>query len=184
MFGGRYDTHDTDRPKYGNVNFLAHVKGDRAAAQYGSSYLLLRPDVRARCTITSKDSSSADARLGTLEHCAHVLLHIVEMCPGRSRPDLVEVLLQLGNPTRAGALGAIEARVEALRGLRLDYTELQIHGVVQFDRDVTLIVVAEQADVRAARALTLLLTPRPYKDGRIDCHCVVCRWLRACGESR
>lgn len=148
LFGDAYDGHDEHRPKYGNVNFLAHVKGDLAAAQYGSSYLLLRPDVRARCTITSKDSSAADARLGTLEHCAHVLLHIVEMCPAPDRSDLIEVLLRLGNPAREEALATFGAQIEALRGLRLDYTELQIHGVVQFDRDATLIVAAEQADVR------------------------------------
>jgi hypothetical protein len=146
LFGDAYDGHDEHRPKYGNVNFLAHVKGDRAAAHYGSSYLLLRPDVRARCTITSKDSSAADARLGTLEHCAHVLLHVVEMCPARNRSDLIEVLLQLGNPAREEALATFGAQIEGLRGLQLDYTELQIHGVVQFDRDATLIVAAEQAD--------------------------------------
>lgn len=70
------------------------------------------PQVRSRCTITSKDSSADDARLGTLEHCAHVLLHIIEMCPAAQRAALVEVLLQLGEPAREAALEAIERHVE------------------------------------------------------------------------
>ena len=147
MFGDAYDGHDVHRPKYGNVNFLAHVRGDRSASAYGNSYLLLRPQVRARCTITSRD-----AALGTPEHCAHVLLDVLRLCPDAHRRALAEVLLHLGNPTRDGAVGAIEAGIDALRSRGLHYTELQIHGSVDFARDVTLVVVAGE-DVARGRAL-------------------------------
>jgi hypothetical protein len=145
MYGSAYDGHDRERPKYGNVNFLAHTKGDRAAAHYGSSYMLMNQSVRARCTITSVDSSNETARLGTLQHCAHVLLHKIELCPARKRRDLVEVLFQLGKATESTAMQAIASRVKDLRAEGLEYIELQIHGEVLFEKDLTMVVVAEGA---------------------------------------
>jgi hypothetical protein len=145
LFGDAYDGHDSERPKYGNVNFLAHMEGDRAAGQYGESFLFLRPEVRNRCTITSKDSSHNDARIGTLQHCAHVLLHMIEMCPPSHRPKLVEVLHLLGDSTNDKALAAIGARIDGLRRLKLHYVELQIHGAVRFSHDVLLVVAADGA---------------------------------------
>jgi len=154
MYGDAYDGHDTDRPKYGNVNFLAHTKGDRVAAQYGSSYMLMNQGVRERCTITSLDSSRDAARLGTLEHCAHVLLHKVELCPPHMRRDLVEVLSQLHKATDPAAMQAIASRVSGLRAQGLEYIELQIHGEVLFEKDITMVVVAEDA-TRGKRRLDL-----------------------------
>jgi hypothetical protein len=45
--------------------------------------------------------------------------------------------------------GGLRPRSQALRGAIRCYTELQIHGTLQFDRDVTLVVVASRADVRS-----------------------------------
>jgi serine/threonine protein kinase len=149
MYGTTYDGHDTDRPKYGNVNFLARVTGDTSAAQYGKSYLLLNREVRARCTITSLDSSRDDAQLGTLEHCAHVLLHKIKKCPSGKRQDLVTVLCQLSKAAEPEAMKAIETSLEALRTDRIEYMELQIHGDVDFKLDTTMAVVAEGATVSA-----------------------------------
>lgn len=149
-FGDAYDEFDADRPKYGNVNYLAHVRGDARAAQYGSSYMVLRKHVRDRCTITSKDSCHDDAKLGTLEHCAHVLLHKVEMCSEGTRSGFIKVLHHLGNSAHPDALKELNDGADALRKdaidreNRLDYMELQVHGVVQFDEDVTEIAVAEE----------------------------------------
>lgn len=80
MFGPVYDGSDTERPRYGNLNLMAHIKGDKAAGHYGKSYLLLKKHVRRRCTVTSRDSSNPNAVLGTLDHSAHVLLHAVGLC--------------------------------------------------------------------------------------------------------
>lgn len=148
MFGTAYDGHDTDRPKYGSLNYLAHLRGDRCAeSQYGKSYLLLRPAVRARCTITSADSSNPDAQVGTLAHCAHVLRHNILCCKEDRRDTLMEVLLTLADPTQH-ALVDTGLKVATLRGEDdsgecVKYIEFQIHGTVEFARDVTMAVVAE-----------------------------------------
>ena len=73
MFGNVYDGFDEQRPRYGNLNIMAHIKGDREARDYGKSFLILKNHVRRRCTITSCDSINDCAVLGTLSHCAHVL---------------------------------------------------------------------------------------------------------------
>ena len=85
MFGTVYDGCDTERPRYGNMNLMAHIKGDEDASWYGKSYLILKKHVRQRCTMTSCDSSNDDAVLGTLVHSAHVLLDSVKLCGGSTR---------------------------------------------------------------------------------------------------
>jgi len=40
FFFGAYEGHDKDRPRYGNLNLLAHLKGDKKSARYGQSYLV------------------------------------------------------------------------------------------------------------------------------------------------
>ena len=154
MFGDAYGGHDRHRPKYGNVNFLARMKGDRSATAYGQSFLLLRQAIRARCTVSSRDSCHADAQLGTLEHCAHVLLHMIKRCPreGGERCRFIQVLTKLGDPTGDGALEAIETMISGVRTERLDYMELQIHGLLEFKSDVSMVVVAD-GDVAKGRAL-------------------------------
>jgi hypothetical protein len=165
MYGDAYDGHDADRPKYANVNFLALTKGDRAATHYGSSYMLLNQAVRERCTITSRDSSWADARLGTLQHCAHVLLHKIERCEESSRGALIEVLFNLGKATQPEAIEAIVRSSDALRAARLDYIEVQIHGDVLFEKDVDMVVVADRA-TRGEGRLQLSSTQQSQLWGR------------------
>ena len=155
MFGDAYDGLDADRPKYGNVNFLDHVRGDARAAQYGSSYMVLRKHVRDRCTITSKDSCYADGQLGTLQYCAHVLLHKVQMCNERTRGGLIKVLYYLGTPTHPHALQELNNGADALRKSKLEYMELQVHGLVQFDEDVVEVSVAEERLIRGDTPLDL-----------------------------
>lgn len=95
MFSKSYDGCDAQRPRYGNVNLMAHVKGDEKARRYGKSYLILKDHVRRRCTVTSCDSSRAEAVLGTLEHAAHVLSHSVDLCRHESEDRREKFLRQL-----------------------------------------------------------------------------------------
>ena len=83
MFGPVYDGFDTERPRYGNLNLMAHITGDKESSDYGKSYLLLKKRVRERCTVTSCDSCNENAVLGTLDHSAHVLLDAVQHVPTR-----------------------------------------------------------------------------------------------------
>ena len=50
----------------------------------GKSYFILKDHVRKRCTVTSRDSFVSEAVLGTLDHCAHVLLHTTVQLGGGS----------------------------------------------------------------------------------------------------
>lgn len=80
LFGEIYDGHNGLRPRYGSMNLMAHTKGDFKASRYGPSYMILKDHVRKFCTVTSCDTSRPEAQLGTLEHCAHVLCHTIELC--------------------------------------------------------------------------------------------------------
>merc|ERR1712038_1648476 len=95
LFGPVYDGFDSQRPRYGNLNLMAHLKGDKAATYYGKSYFVLKKHVRKRCTMTSCDSHRPEAELGTLSHCAHVLCHVVDMCDLAKRPLLIKKIHRL-----------------------------------------------------------------------------------------
>ena len=85
MFGPIYDGFDAQRPRYGNINLMAKLRGDKVASHYGKSYLVMKDHVRKRCTVTSRDSSRPKAVLGTLKHFAHVLMDTVEQCGSKRR---------------------------------------------------------------------------------------------------
>lgn len=77
MFNNYYDnTMGKDRPKYGIINFMDDPKGDLVCRSYGygDDFLELDPAIRARCTMTNKDSSYDDAILGTFDDFCHVLM--------------------------------------------------------------------------------------------------------------
>ena len=74
MFDKNYSrATDFERVKYGVINLTNDPKGVNCALSYGQSYLLLKNHVRARCTMTDKDSSASDAAIGTFKYCFHVL---------------------------------------------------------------------------------------------------------------
>ena len=74
MFDKKYSkATDFERVKYGVVNFTNDPKGVNCASGYGASYLLLKENVRHRCTITDMDSSTSACRIGTLKYCFHVI---------------------------------------------------------------------------------------------------------------
>ena len=45
----------------------------RACSGYGSSYFLLKDEVRDRCTFTDMDSGNGSALIGTFRFCYHIL---------------------------------------------------------------------------------------------------------------
>lgn len=74
LFDKKYSkAKDSERVKYGVINMTNDPKGVNCATGYGLSYMLLKESVRGRCTITDKDSSSTDARVGTFRSCLHIL---------------------------------------------------------------------------------------------------------------
>ena len=91
IFGTAYDGLDHERPRYGSLNLMTYMKGTGKASRYGKSYIILNEHARKRCTITSCDTSRPEAVLGTLDCCAHVLLHAVELCVSDLRTALERV---------------------------------------------------------------------------------------------
>lgn len=74
MFDKKYSSAtDTERVKYGVINFTNDPKGVNCALGYGISYFLLKQHVRNRCTMTDMDSSSATSLIGTFKYCFHIL---------------------------------------------------------------------------------------------------------------
>lgn len=69
MFDTYYDQAlGGDRPKYGVLNITKNPAGDYTCKKYGygNDFLVLKNEIRHRCTFTNKDSSYDDAVLGTL----------------------------------------------------------------------------------------------------------------------
>ncbi len=121
-FRGAYHTHaliPSERPKYGVLN--AEGLTVRGASQYGASILVLKPEVKLRSTFTPADSGHPDASLvATPEHAAHALAETAGL----------KLILQhvLGRP-----LGAPGHR----------YTEAQVHGPLELDKDVAQIIAPD-----------------------------------------
>merc|ERR1719330_1358659 len=117
MFGSEFADHvePADRPKYGCLNLANDPMGVPNATQYGSSYLVLKTDLRWRCTFTSQDSSAANSQLATSRQCAKFLSEA-------SDEELLKIWKHDGQ--------TIE-----------EYREVQIHGPVRFNRDVAKLVV-------------------------------------------
>ena len=80
LFGEFYRGHDLERPRYGSLNLMKKCTGVSKALRYGKSYMVLKDHVKRFCTMTSCDTSQFHAELGTLEHCAHVLLAMIKLC--------------------------------------------------------------------------------------------------------
>jgi len=148
MYGDTFEGKNFERPKYGNLNLLANLGGDARSRQYGKSYLVLKPGLWDRCTITSRDSSSSSAKLGNLGHCAHVLLdQLHEVASSAKRRNFVKSLL---------ALSRGEDPKVKTGDLMRHYVEVQFHGEVIIPRDVAMVVLTDK-DAAKARGLQTLV---------------------------
>jgi len=124
MFGSCYDNQDTYRPKYACLNLSSDGNGFAKAAWYGSSFFVLNNNARWRCTVTSRDSSDKKAMAGTLRHCNHILFELDD--------DELEMSIQ------AAKQGHYMPETSFLFK---HYKEIQIHGPVEFKRDIAGIFV-------------------------------------------
>jgi hypothetical protein len=120
LFRGAYHTHPlipSERPKYGVLNTEGVYV--RAAARFGWFYLVLKPELRPRITLTARDSGWGQPdRVGTLEHSAHVLAN---MLPISLKAIFQHVLTGQHHETP-------------------DYREIQVHGPVEFAKDIARVV--------------------------------------------
>jgi hypothetical protein len=133
LFNGAYSfskaTIPFDRCKYGVLNTTGDSTGVKGAKGYGTSYLILRPEVRRRCTFCARDSST-NPPLGTSEHYAHILAEY-------SDPELRAIV------DVACGTGAVRGTSSTSTAT---YKEVQIHGPVELGRDVETLVVSALDD--------------------------------------
>jgi hypothetical protein len=123
IFAGGYHDHELipeERPKYGAMNALDLPLG--AARFYGSSHLVLTDEARARTTFTPENSSRCSrAQVGTAADFQHVLAEL----PDEELPRVLDV-----------ALGRSRVGVNDSN----HYIEAQVHGPVDFAKDVAEVV--------------------------------------------
>jgi hypothetical protein len=138
------------RPKYGNLNYLAHRLGDLESTNYGKSYFVLKPSVRCNCTISSDDTCNTDGddkvKIGTTESIAHVLVDVFDHID-----DSVQ-LKRFVETLHALSIGCLDTEIDEkeannLRNhLEIVMMEVQVHSDIRFRSDVTMVVLCE-ADV-------------------------------------
>ncbi len=123
MFGTVYDDVDVpfNRPRYGSINIYCANNGVQSAYAYGDSYLQLKNEVKERTTFCQKDSFYKDIQVGTFDN----FLHVLDTFPTNELDNMIKVMngSQVTNKKN------------------FEYKETQIHGKIQFNRDVEFIMV-------------------------------------------
>lgn len=106
------------------MNFTNDPFGVQACMGYGQSYFLLKKHVRDRCTITDMDSSSPASTIATFRFIFHLLIKLND--------------------------GELKAAFEGSKGNEMKsnviaaYKEIQIHGPVEFSKDIERVYICKQ----------------------------------------
>lgn len=125
MFDKRYSgASDFERVKYGVMNFTNDQKGVSCALGYGRSYLLLKQHLRSRCTVSDKDSCSSDSKIGTLKYP-------------------FQVVNKFNTNELKSAFEAVKGENKSST-VTCTYKEVQIHGPLEFGKDIEKLYVCEQ----------------------------------------
>lgn len=128
LFNGLYEDISVlpqDRPKYGVLNMVCNPFSDTRVSCYGSAYLLLKDNLRARTTVaTSKENLGTYTRhVGTVDN----LWHVIETLS----PHEITRIHAVATGRRAKATVSPDSK----------YSEIQIHGMLDMRKDVAAIVV-------------------------------------------
>lgn len=135
-FAGAYDDVDPETaelPVYGAFDLLVDDHG--GSPRFGSSFLVLRPQVRARATMCVGDTHAAPLDVGTFDEPWSVLAVLAEQA---ARGNLLNRGFDVGT-----LLAALEGqRPPRLASRDLDgYVEVQVHGGVDLAEDVEALVL-------------------------------------------
>lgn len=115
------DATPFEKPKYGALNYLNHPQGVCGAEHYGTWFIVLKPTLRKRVSCTFGDSF-ADAAIGVLDHCAHVI--------GEMSIDELKKLSHV-----------VANRIPFAEYTTNNYIECQIHGAIELATDIASINV-------------------------------------------
>ncbi|HUP75820.1 MAG TPA: DUF3626 domain-containing protein [Acidimicrobiales bacterium] len=136
LFDSAYDTAEPgshEFPVYGALDLLWDPHG--GSPRFGSSYLVLSPDVRTRTTLCVGDSHVGPRDVGTFDATWCLLAGLAEQAAAGSLLDR-----SLGLEDLVGALDG--DKVSAVPSRSLDgYIEAQVHGGVDLAADVEAIVL-------------------------------------------
>ena len=133
MFDKMYSkAKDFQRVRYGVINFTNDPKGVSVCSGYGQSYFLLKEHVRERCTFTDKDSSNADSSIATFKYCFKILSKMND------------------NELKAAFDGSMAKEVSSK--CTSTYKQIQIHGPIEFSKDIQCIYVNKN-EVKTNKAL-------------------------------
>lgn len=125
-----------DRVKYGALNVTGDPKGCTAAHGYGNAFLVLKPHMRSRVTITPGDSFCTFLKpLATLDCFAHLLTDTNYY----NTDDLKEFL----TVPNASPPNTTTTTTTANRQI---YREIQIHGPILFKEDISALVTPANPD--------------------------------------
>lgn len=119
MFDSLYQKAEPyERVKYGTMNFTNDPHGVSVCTGYGKSYFLLKEHVRNRCTMTDEDQTI----ICTFRFCYQLLLSFTD--------DEIDA-----------AFEAAKAQEVKSEGIVAAYKEIQIHGPVEFKKDIERVYI-------------------------------------------
>jgi hypothetical protein len=122
----------TTRVKYGCLNLLSDPTGCPSAKGYGSSYMIFKNNIKSRTTFVCGDSSSKQTHICTFDNCVQLLLYMDELT--------LKNVIQLAKMKKTKQYNKI-----ILHGLQHQrsymYIEVQIHGDVVLNKDVSHIML-------------------------------------------
>lgn len=144
FFGGRYHqlgANYSERPKYGALMLASYPDGP--APRFGSSYLVLHPEVNKRSTYTfgGNQDDLAWKRTGSWDHLDAVFLPVLQKLKEEgsvlgSHDLSISAFLDLLK------LGSVRPTTNNALSNALDsYVEAQIHGPINLQEDVEKLVV-------------------------------------------
>lgn len=129
LFGNIYkDSKNTEKVKYGCLNILNDRIGVSSAKGYGISYMILKDNVKLRCTFVCGDSSKQEKHICTFDNFLHLLLYLNQ--------NLLKELIVVSNNNELYKTGLNKYIQHAY-----EYTEVQIHGDVIFSRDIQKLMI-------------------------------------------
>lgn len=159
------------RPRYGALNVAGHPDG--GSPRFGSCFLELNPKTLQRCTFTSGSSHLMPSDIGTFDEAMAVLAGLLETA------DATGEAFRLESGSVGGVVELLSSPRSTLRpttpGRALDsFLEVQIHGPIHLDSDVTALVLdpsfrgSEIGDQLTAAAAAHGVRVRWHRGFRLD----------------
>lgn len=115
-----HDALDTEKVKYGCINLYGTNYGCSSANAYGESHMILKSNVKKRCSFICGDSSGMQPHIANFENFYQLLLYLND--------STIQNLIRI-------------VKGEKIQEDNYLYVEVQIHGDVLWNRDIEKIVI-------------------------------------------